>query len=219
MLDSTRSQISSIHIDLKQPLIISDADEVLLVFMAHFERFLCKKGYYFDWSSFKLTGNVHRLSDKHTLVQEEVFNLLKMFFDQETRNLKEVPGASQALKHLSLRAQIVVLTNIGAEYHSNRKHCLAGHGMDYPLVANRGEKGPAVHELAKGVLAPVFFLDDSPNNIKSVAKNAEFVRRIHFVHDKRLSRLVEQAPESHHRLDNWIQAEAAIEAELTKAGY
>ena len=91
--------------------------------------------------------------------------------------------------------------------------------MNYPLVANRGDKGPAVHELTKGMSAPVFFLDDSPNNIKSVAENANFVRRIHFVHDNRLGKLIEQAPDSHHRLDNWIQAESAIGAELSKAGY
>ena len=219
MLDSTRLQISSIRIDRNQPLIISDADEVLLIFMRHFEQFLDKGGYYFDWSSFRLTGNVHRRSDKYTLVQNEVFGLLKSFFDQETRHLKEVPGASGALKRLSSRAQIVVLSNVGEEYFADRKRCLEGHGMDYPLVANRGEKGPAVHEIAKNMLAPEFFLDDSPNNIKSVADKANFVRRIHFVHDKRLGKLVQQAPDSHHRIDNWDQAEVAIENELNDSGY
>ena len=219
MLDSTRLQISSIHINPNQPLIISDADEVLLVFMTHFEKFLDKNGYYFDWSSFRLTGNVHRRSDEYTLIQNEVFGLLKSFFDQETRHLKEVPGASQALKRLSSRAQIVVLSNVGEEYFADRKHCLEGHGMNYPLVANRGEKGPAVHKMAKNMLAPVFFIDDSPNNIKSVADDADFVRRIHFVHDKRLGELVEQAPDSHHRIDNWHEAEAVIEAELTESGH
>ena len=219
MLNTTRSQISSINVDPNQPLIISDADEVLLVFMAHFEQFLSKNGCYFDWSSFRLTGNIHRLADKYTLLQDEVFNLLKSFFDKETRYLQEVPGASEALKRLSFRAQIVVLSNVGDEYHSDRKQCLENHGMNYPLVANRGEKGPAVHELTKEMKAPVFFLDDSPNNIKSVAEKANFVRRIHFVHDNRLGKLIEQAPDSHHRLDNWIEAESAIGAELSKAGY
>ena len=219
MLESTRSQISSINIDKQRPLIISDADEVLLIFMEHFEHFLSTKGCYFDWSSFKLTGNIHRYSDKYTLAQEEVFNFLKSFFDDETKNLKQVPGASDSLKRLSKRAQIVVLSNVGAEYHSDRKQCLDRHGMQYPLVANRGEKGPAVKALAQGMAAPVFFLDDSPNNIHSVAREARFVRRIHFVHDQRLRKLVDKASDSHHRLDTWNGAEAAINNELNEAGY
>ena len=117
MLDSTLSQICAISIEPDRPLIISDADEVLLTFMAQFENFLTTKGCYFDWSSFRLTGNVHRSDDNYTLTQDDVFDLLKSFFDQETRNLNEVPGASNALKRLSLRAQIVILSNVGEEYY------------------------------------------------------------------------------------------------------
>ena len=219
MLNSTLSQISAISVEPNRPLVISDADEVLLTFMSQFESFLTTKGYYFDWSSFRLTGNVHRIDDHYTLTQDDVFNLLKGFFDQETRNLNEVPGASRALKRLSLRAQIVILSNVGEEYYEARKQCLEGHGMNYPLVANRGEKGPAVRKLANGIKAPVFFLDDSPNNIQSVYRHADFVRCIHFVHNVRLGKLVEPAPNSCYRFDNWKTAEEAIGAELTKAGY
>ena len=219
MLDSTLSQITAISVDPNRALIISDADEVLLTFMSQFENFLTTRGYYFDWSSFRLTGNVHRTDDNYTLSQDEVFNLLKNFFDEETRNLNEVPGASAALERLSLRAQIVILSNVGEEYYEARKQCLEGHGMHYPLVANRGEKGPAVQKLAKEVKAPVFFLDDSPSNIQSVFEHADFVRCIHFVHDPRLSKLVEKAPNSCYRLDDWKTAEIAIGTELAELGY
>ena len=144
---------------------------------------------------------------------------LKNFFDEETRNLNEVPGASAALERLSSRAQIVILSNVGEEYYEARKQCLEGHGMHYPLVANRGEKGPAVQKLAKEVKAPVFFLDDSPSNIQSVFEHADFVRCIHFVHDPRLSKLVEKAPNSCYRLDDWKTAEMAIGTELAELGY
>ena len=63
MLDSTLSQITAISVDPNRALIISDADEVLLTFMSQFENFLTTRGYYFDWSSFRLTGNVHRTDD------------------------------------------------------------------------------------------------------------------------------------------------------------
>ena len=91
--------------------------------------------------------------------------------------------------------------------------------MHYPLVANRGEKGPAVQKLAKEIKAPVFFLDDSPSNIQSVFEHADFVRCIHFVHDPRLSKLVEKAPNSCYRLDDWKTAEITIGTELAELGY
>jgi len=73
--ESTRQQIESISIDSNQPLVISDADEVLLIFMERFETFLNAQDYFFDWSSFKLTGNIFHKTDNYQLLQEEVFSL------------------------------------------------------------------------------------------------------------------------------------------------
>ena len=109
LLENTRHQISSIIIDRNRPLIISDADEVLVVFMARFELFLNEQNYFFDWSSFRLTGNIRRKSDNYTFSQNEVLSLLDTFFAKETQSLDAVPGAIEALNLLSLRAQISVM--------------------------------------------------------------------------------------------------------------
>ena len=93
---TTNDQIRSIPIDCGSPIIISDADEVLVVFMARFESFLKYHGNYFNWSSFKLTGNVRRLSDDYIFSQKEVFSLLDNFFETETATLDAVPGANEA---------------------------------------------------------------------------------------------------------------------------
>ena len=83
--ESTRKQIELISIDTNFPLVISDADEVLLIFMERFEIFLNRQDYFFDWSSFKLTGNIYHKPDIHQLSQEEVFSLLDEFFEKETQ--------------------------------------------------------------------------------------------------------------------------------------
>ena len=219
LLENTANQISATSISRDKPLIISDADEVLVVFMAQFELFLHAQDCFFDWSSFRLTGNIHRKSDNYTFSQEEVMSLLDRFFAEETLDLDAVPGAVEALQVLSSRAQIVILSNVPSNYHNERERCLIKHNMNYPLIVNDGLKGPAVKALAGMARAPVFFIDDSPNHIKSVATLATHVRRIHFVHDARLAELIGPVPDSHYRIDSWPEARATIEKELSVAGF
>lgn len=214
-----RAQIEATPLVRERPLIISDADEVLVAFMAAFERYLEDQGYYFDWSGFRLTGAVRRQSDRELLPAEEVHAALLGFYDECTEKLEPVPGAVEALDALSRRAQVVVLSNLPAAYGAARRRALAAQGMAYPLIVNEGPKGPAVRLLARSVDAPVFFLDDSPNHLKSVADHAADVRLLHFVHDQRLAGLIGPAPASHHRTDTWAEARAVIEDHLAAAGF
>ena len=187
--------------------------------MERFEIFLKRQDYFFDWSSFKLTGNIFYKPDNYQLSQVEVFSLLDEFFEKETQSLDAVPGAIEALDLLSSRTQIVILSNVPLAYREERERCLSDHGMNYPLIVNSGPKGPAVQALTVAVRAPVFFIDDSPNNLKSVANVADYVRRIHFIHDSRLAKLVGPVADSHHRTDSWLEARAVIEEELSAAGF
>ena len=167
-----RAQIEATPLVRERPLIISDADEVLVAFMAAFERYLEDQGFYFDWSGFRLTGAVRRQSDRELLPAEEVHAALLGFYADCTEKLEPVPGAVEALAALNQRAQVVVLSNLPAEHGAARRRALAAQGMAYPLIVNEGPKGPAVRLLAGSVDAPVFFLDDSPNHLKSVADHA-----------------------------------------------
>ena len=119
--ENTANQISLVSINRDKPLIISDADEVLVVFMARFELFLKSQDYFFDWSSFRLTGNIHRKSDNYTFSQKEVLSLLDSFFEEETLDLDAVPGAIKALRLLSSRAQVVILSNVPSSYRNKRR--------------------------------------------------------------------------------------------------
>jgi hypothetical protein len=216
---SVLDQIAAVTLKPDQPLIICDADEVLFAFMAAFEAYLNDGGHYFDWSSFALTGNIRRHSDSEPLEGPEVMQLLGRFFDACTASMDPVPGAAKTLQQLNRRAQIVVLSNLPATQAPARREALVRHGMDYPLVANSGPKGPAVAQLTAALTAPVFFIDDGPNHHKSVAEHAAEVRRLHMVADDRLAKLIAPAPHSHHRTDDWTSVATVIESELAALGF
>lgn len=213
-------QIRALSLTPGRPLIISDADEVLVQFAAGLDIFLRERDLYFDIASFAITGNVRRLSDDEAIDAAEVQSLLQIFFRERTEHLPAVPGAAEALEKLSTRAHVVVLTNIPAEQRDARIRGLAKHGINYPVIANSGLKGFAVRRLADLVGdAPVLFLDDIPHNITSVAEEASDVHRIHFVADPRLAKLLKPAEHCHHRIDDWDSAHDYIDAHLGSFGH
>jgi len=216
---STAEQIAAVELQTDRPLMICDADEVLFAFMAAFEAYLTESGHYFDWSSFALNGNIRRRSDSQPVEGDQISSLLSNFFKERTASIAPIPGAADTLGRLSQRVQIVVLSNLPSEQAPARRQALVEHGMDYPLVANSGPKGPAVSLLTETIDAPSFFIDDGPNHHKSVAEHAAHVRRLHMIADDRLAKLLGPAPHSHHRTDDWDAAAAVIESELANLGY
>ena len=56
-------QLETLTIDPKRPLIISDADEVLLRFMARLEHYLDQQGLWIDLNNFAISGNIKSKSD------------------------------------------------------------------------------------------------------------------------------------------------------------
>ena len=210
------TQLETLDLDPSRPLIISDADEVLLRFMAQLEHFLEKKGLWIDLGNFAISGNIKSLETNEPV---EFPDLIDEFFDAETRDIQPTSGAAQSLETLAARAQIIVLTNLPAKNKQERIDNLNTHGMNYPVVVGSGAKGPAVAWLSARISAPVFFLDDIPHNVDSVAEHAPEVRSIHFVADPRLARLIGPAKGATTRIDVWNEAYDWISSELTQAGY
>ena len=64
--------------------------------------------------------------------------------------------------------------------------------------------------LTRHIDAPVFFLDDIPHNIDSVAECAPHVHRIHFIADPRLAGLIGAAKGASARIDAWHEAHDSI---------
>ena len=201
-----------------RPLIVCDADEVLLQFLGGLEAYLPGQGLYLDLAGYALTGSIRRAGTGEPLPQAEVGPLIKAFHATAGLDLRPVAGAAEALSGLAAHAQIVILTNVADELAAARRANLAGHGMDYPVVPNAGLKGAAVAALAGRAGAPVFFIDDIPHHHASVAEAVPGAHQIHFVADERLFRLATASPHAGLFTSNWAEAAAHIHDTLKTGG-
>jgi hypothetical protein len=209
------NQIETLELDPDRPLVISDADEVLLQFMRQFEVYLNRNEMWIDLSSFKLQGNIkYKGSDE--VVDMMNRNIIDDFFAAETLNFSPVDGAAEALTALSKEAQVIILTNLPIAQKNERQINLSKHGMDYPVIVGSGLKGPAVKSLGDKINAPLFFLDDIPHNINSVAEYFPMSGRIHMIADPRLSKLIGAAEGASARIDQWQEAQNWILDKIAK---
>ena len=193
-----------------RPLVIADADEVLLRFVAGFEAFLHRQSLFLDLTSYRLHGNVKRLDDRTAILDVEVTALLDEF-RSELDWLEPVDGARESLAALAKSHSIAVLTNISPAQAVARARNLVALGFDLPLIANAGLKGPMVKHLADHAAAPTWFIDDIPQHLASAAEHAPDVRRIQLVGDERLKPLLPPSPHADLYAENWPAAAAFIQ--------
>jgi hypothetical protein len=203
----------TIPLRASRPLLIVDADEVLLRFAAGFDTFLRRRGLFLDLVSYRLYGNVKRISDHAPLANDDVTGVLEEF-RTELDWLEAVEGARDTLDRLAPAMDIVILSNITPDQAPPRLRNLAARGFDYPLHINAGLKGPAVSALAARAGAPAFFVDDIPPHLASAAEAAPLVFRIHFVGDERLKPLVPVCEQAHLSAAHWQDAHAFIRERL-----
>ena len=199
----------------RKPLVITDCDEVLLRMVHHFRTWLAEDHAITMNVSSDFSGAL-RHDDGRTLEQEEVWTLLGGFFDAEMHRQDEVPGAIEAIRTLSVHAEVVVLTNLNDERREDRVRQLATFGIDLPVYTNQGPKGPALARIvqergydAQGDLRPTFFIDDLAVHHGSVAEEAPHVIRLHFVGEPEVAEHTTcafTAGHAHARIDNWQQA-------------
>lgn len=219
MQQHVRVQLEGLKLNPDLPLIVSDADEVLAYFIAGLERYLDRNGFWLDLTSFALTGNIRKKGSDTASTPSEVKDLLADFFDHDTELMDPVAGAADALRSLSMRAQIIVLSNVPPAIHAARQRWLHRHDMGYPLIANDGSKGLPLRHLAERMKAPVFFLDDLPPHLDAVAEQAKEVCLVHFIADKRLAALVGPAKNCHFHSSHWPDTHDFIHAQLDQKGF
>ena len=102
---------ATVPVVIGRPLLIVDADEVLLAFARGFDLFLRQRGCYLDFSSYRLHGNVRRMDDNTPLIDVEVTELLQDF-RADLDSLEPIEGAKDAMAELSETMSIVVLSNV-----------------------------------------------------------------------------------------------------------
>lgn len=193
---------------MTRPLLISDCDEVLLHMVSHFADWLGEAhGYDFNLDDPGFSSAVSDRATGAAVAPERVWPLLDGFFDSEMRRQNLVPGAGGALRAIGDVADIVILTNIGDQYHANRVAQLEAFDIRHKVLCNRGGKGRPVAELVESMRpSAVVFVDDLPIHHESVAQHAPDVWRLHMVAEPRLARNLPPAQHAHARIDDWVEA-------------
>lgn len=206
--------LTGLGLNTARPLVIVDVDEVLGLFMQGFGAYLEGHGLEFRVDRFALFQNIYRPGETEHLDITEGRRFYDDFFREACGDMPLAPGGPEALRGLSERAGVVILTNAPGQARQARARWLARHGMDYPLLLNTGPKGPLAADLARQVSGPVAFVDDLISNLDSVAEHAPHVARFQTVADPRLRPLAPAKPDLHTRIDDWIELRAAIEAAI-----
>lgn len=208
------AQLTELPQNIRKPLILCDADEVLLSFMNLFEKYLHAQGLYYAWRSYSLDGNILIKKNGEPLSKSTIRKLLLDFYSTNCEKLKPVPGASEALNRLSKKADVIILTNIWKKYKTIRQRQLNSYNLDYPVICNIGAKGPAVAWITQNRKSPIYFIDDSSKHHTSVAQHAPHVLRIHFIAECRLACLEKPAENANFRTDTWSSTRFVIERDL-----
>lgn len=190
-------------IDRQRPLLLVDADEVLLRFVERLEAYFLSEGFELRLDSFQLSGNTYHMESGEKADPTQMKQLMGGFFHACVDDMQAVDGAADALMDLSEHFQIAVLSNVPSSCRERREQNLHALGLAYPVIANKGNKGPAVQQLAQATDKMTVFIDDLPPQHSSVAEHAPDCHRIHFIADPRLAKMIGKAPDAHVRLDTW----------------
>src|SRR5262245_49823052 len=104
---------------MSRPLLVSDCDDVILHFARHFGEWVAE-AHGFTFALDKGFAGALTAPDAAPATRQQVWPLLDSFFDAEMHRQHLVPGAVEALREIGRVADIVILTNIGDQYHANR---------------------------------------------------------------------------------------------------
>jgi hypothetical protein len=191
-----------------RPLVVTDADGVLLQFTGCFARWLEARGLTLDLTSYRIEGGIRRQDDKTRLLDVETMALVEEY-RENLDHLDAVEGACEALAELAEVASVVVLSNVNANQAAARLRNFAKLGIAYPLIANDSgggylaDKGIAVRALAAHAHAKTFFIDDIPSNLAAVAKAAPEVTLVHVVESEPLRQLLGANFHAHCYAKDW----------------
>jgi len=208
----TLAALQAVPIDPARPLVAVDVDEVLVVFVDHLCRFIGTLGYEMRLERYELEGSMFPQGSDEPLPFDACIALINRFFENECALQQPVPGGAAALDRLSASAQIVILTNVPRHAAASRRANLDGLGLRWPLVVNSGGKGRAMAwlraQLDPGT--PIAFIDDSVNQIESVARHVPEAARLHFAWAPFIRRLFPSCDDATAQVHDWPAAERRI---------
>ena len=180
MTPNTKKQISNLNIDPNLPLMIFDADEVLVHFAEPFATYIKKHNHRLHLTGYRLDNAIKKADTDEVADPDTAKDLVWGFINEETKSQPAAKGAPQALMKLQEYAQIIILSNVPHSVHDDRVANLKSLNMDYPLISNEGMKGPAVKEILRNHKAQSFFIDDNPYQVESVYNDNQQTVCVHF---------------------------------------
>ena len=180
MTPNTKKQISKLNIDPNLPLMIFDADEVLVHFAEPFATYIKKHNHRLHLTGYRLDNAIKKADTDEVADPDTAKDLVWGLINEETKSQPAAKGAPQALKKLQAYAQIIILSNVPHSVHDDRVANLKSLNMDYPLISNEGMKGPAVKEILKNHKSQSFFIDDNPYQVESVYNDNHQTVCVHF---------------------------------------
>ena len=201
---------------MTRPLLITDCDEVLLHMVVPFRQWLDEMhGIHFDFSR-RFERALRHKNSGDPIERARMWQLLDGFFTTEMHRQTPIAGAVESLDRLSRHADVVILTNIGEVLGPARAEQLCNCGMTFPVIGNRGGKGPAVARLMERYRPTTcIFVDDLAMNHASVKDVAPGVWRLHMIGDPEMAGHVSGvAADAHQRIDQWPEAEEWIAARI-----
>ncbi len=196
---------------MNRPLVITDCDEVLLHMVSPFRDWLLEQhGIVFSMDGHDFGKALRRADTGETVGQEEVWQLLNLFFDGEMYRQYPIAGAVHAMRELAARADVVVLTNLLDHRQETRTRQLAEHGIGVRVFTNQGPKGPKIKEIiAEYQPSHTIFIDDLAQHHNSAAEMAPDVLRLHLCGEPLLAPHIacaHVAGDAHARIDDWESA-------------
>ena len=196
---------------MSRPLIVSDCDEVLLRMVAHFKAWLEESQdvtFHLEGSDF---SNAMRWRETgEPLPQEDIWRMLRGFFDTEMHRQDPIAGAVEAMRTLQADADVVVLTNLTDERRDARTRQLLDHGIETRVFTNQGPKGPALQAIIDEYRpSRTFFIDDLAQHHRSAAEMIEGVTSLHLCGEPSIAEHIPCAHKAGHaaaRIDQWGEA-------------
>lgn len=206
---------------MSRPLIVCDCDEVLLHMVAPFSDWLGEtQGVRFVMSSNNFADAMRWAETGEPVEGPEIWRLLRLFFETEMHRQTPIAGAVEAIRALSQRADVVVLTNLIDAHRDLRQAQLDTHGIDAKVYTNQGPKGPALERIiAEYRPSHTIFIDDLPQHHRSARETADRLTTLHLCGEPMLAPHIDcahQAGDADARIDSWAEALPWLDAELDR---
>lgn len=217
MHQSTLLRLNALEIEPSADILAVDADEVIVHWARDFAVWAARDGFHFDMRHHRLEDALSH-SDGVDVTTDVIDDLASRFVAEVTETQSPTPGAVDTLTRLQDRFEIVVLTNVPLWAWQARETNMAALGLDVPVIANEGGKGPALAQLAGRTSGQTVFIDDSPFQIASAAQTAPQVTRLHFAGCELMRAALPHEPLAHHSPQSWAEVEDIVTQTVSNSG-